>query len=64
MKRALRHDDDGGLLDHEGRCETCHQVVAVPDTRIEPGPGYVPTDGLDPISQVFSTPRRLLDPVR
>jgi DNA-binding HxlR family transcriptional regulator len=64
VKRALRHDADGGLLDHEGRCERCGAVVPVAETRIEPGPGFVPSDGeLDPVSAVLNTPRRLLDPV-
>jgi len=64
IKRALRHEQDGGLLDHEGRCQQCGSVVAVPDTRIEPGPGYVPTDAvLDPVSAAINTPRRLLEPI-
>lgn len=65
VKRALRHDDDSGLLDHDGRCQECGHVVPVPDTRIEPGPGFVPVGtNLDPVSQALNTPRRLLDPVR
>ncbi|HVV23539.1 MAG TPA: helix-turn-helix domain-containing protein [Pseudonocardiaceae bacterium] len=64
VKRALRHDADGGLLDREGRCERCTSVVPVPDIRIEPGPGYEPSGGvLDPVSAAINTPRRLLEPI-
>ena len=64
VKRALRHDRDGGLLNHEGRCETCGSVVPVPETRIEPGPGFEPaTSDPDPVSAVLNTPRRLLQPL-
>jgi DNA-binding HxlR family transcriptional regulator len=64
VKRALRHDGDGGLLDHEGRCEKCGSVVPVPETRIEPGPGFEPApSGPDPVSAALNTPRRLLEPL-
>lgn len=63
VRRALRHDEDGGLLDQEGRCQTCGGVVAVPDTRIEPGPGYEPANAKDPVSALLSAPRRLLEPL-
>lgn len=63
-KRALRHDDDGGPLDPEGRCQTCGSAVPVPRTRIEPGPGYEPPGGaLDAVSHAINTPRRLLEPI-
>jgi DNA-binding HxlR family transcriptional regulator len=64
VKRALRHDQDGGLLDDEGRCQQCGSVVPVPETRIEPGPGFEPS-GSDPdrVSAMFNTPRRLLEPL-
>jgi DNA-binding HxlR family transcriptional regulator len=63
-KRALSHDEDGGPLDHEGRCKKCGALVAAQDTRIEPGPGFQPTDAvLDPVSSVLNTPRRLLEPI-
>lgn len=64
VKRALRHDRDSGLLDHEGRCQDCGLVVPVPEIRIEPGPGFEPTDSeLDPVSSALNTPRRLLEPI-
>jgi hypothetical protein len=63
-KRALRHDGDGGLLDHDGRCQVCGGVVPVAETRIEPGPGFEPSRSpLDPVSATLNTPRRLLDPL-
>jgi DNA-binding HxlR family transcriptional regulator len=64
VKRSLRHDEDGGLLDHEGRCETCGGLVPVPQTRIEPGPGFTPSSAdLDPVSTLLNKPRRLLEPL-
>lgn len=42
MKRVLRHDLDGGLLDHDGHCRDCGSAVPVPEIRIEPGPGFPP----------------------
>jgi len=64
VKRVARHDQDGGLLDHEGHCQNCGLVVPVPDIRIEPGPGFDLTgSGNDPVSSAISTPRRLLEPV-
>ncbi|MGW2058546.1 winged helix-turn-helix transcriptional regulator [Streptomyces sp. NPDC001840] len=63
-KRVLRHDQDGGRLDHEGRCQDCGLVVPVPEIRIEPGPGFDTTDSdRDPVSSAINTPRRLLDPL-
>jgi DNA-binding HxlR family transcriptional regulator len=62
VRRTLRHDRDGGLLDHDGRCQTCGGVVPVPETLIEPGPGYEPMDA-DPVSARLTTPRRLLEPL-
>ncbi|GAA4557172.1 winged helix-turn-helix transcriptional regulator [Planotetraspora kaengkrachanensis] len=64
VKRAARHDQDGGLLDHEGRCGDCGLVIPVPEIRIEPGPGFDSTDpGHDPVSDAINTPRRLLEPI-
>lgn len=64
VKRALRHDDDGGLLDDEGRCQDCGAVVAVAGIRIEPGPGFERGDAEpDPVSAAINTPRRLLEPI-
>lgn len=64
VKRAMRHDQDGGLLDHEGRCELCGRIASVPEIRVEPGPGYEPTGAaLDPVSTAINTPRRLLEPI-
>jgi DNA-binding HxlR family transcriptional regulator len=64
VKRTLRHDEDGGLLDHDGRCADCGLVVPVPETRIEPGPGYQSSGGVpDPLSAAINTPRRLLEPL-
>ncbi|MFJ9033813.1 winged helix-turn-helix transcriptional regulator [Streptomyces sp. NPDC102274] len=63
VKRALRHDRDGGPLDHEGRCEECGSVAPVPEIRIEPGPGYDPSNSNpDPVSALLNAPRRLLEP--
>ncbi|MEV4536209.1 helix-turn-helix domain-containing protein [Asanoa sp. NPDC049518] len=65
VRRALRHDEDGGLLDAGGRCAECGAVVGVPDTRIEPGPGFQPTaTNPDVVSQAMNQPRRLLDPIK
>jgi len=55
-KRVFRHDEDGGLLDRDGRCEECGAVVPVPAIRLERGPGFEPA-GAGP------APRRLLEPV-
>jgi hypothetical protein len=64
VKRALRHDRDGGPLDHEGRCRECGGLVPVPETRIEPGPGFEPAGSIpDPVSALLNTPRRLLEPL-
>jgi hypothetical protein len=64
VKRALCHDADGGLIDHENRCQVCGAVVPAPAIRIEPGPGYRPSDvELDPVSQQISRPRLLLEPI-
>ncbi|MET8638571.1 winged helix-turn-helix transcriptional regulator [Streptomyces sp. NPDC004096] len=63
-KRDLRHDRDGGLLDHEGRCQECGAVAPVPEIRIEPGPGFQAGNStLDPVSAMLSGPRRLLEPI-
>lgn len=64
VKRTVRHDADGGLLDHDGRCADCGAVVPVPDIRVEPGPGYLPSGAvLDPLSAAINRPHRLLEPV-
>ena len=64
VKRALRHDQDGGLLDHEGHCQKCGSVIPVPEIRIEPGPGFEPSDSdPDRVSAMLNTPRRLLEPL-
>ena len=64
VKRLLRHDLDGGLLDPDGRCRECGSAVPVPEIRSEPGPGYRPTGGVgDPVSDAINTPRRLLQPI-
>ena len=63
-RRALRRDQDGGLLDHEGRCRDCGLVVPVPEIQIEPGPGFDPAVAShDPMSLAINTPRRLLEPI-
>jgi hypothetical protein len=64
VKHAVRHDQDGGLLDHEGRCQDCGSVVPVPEIRVEPGPGFDTTNTeYDPVSNAINTPRRLLKPI-
>ncbi|WP_448331431.1 winged helix-turn-helix transcriptional regulator [Streptomyces sp. DSM 41534] len=64
MKRTLRHDLDGGLLDSEARCQECGSVVPVEDTRIEPGPGFEPVNAdSDAVSAMLNRPRRLLQPL-
>jgi DNA-binding HxlR family transcriptional regulator len=63
-KRTVRHDQDGGLLDPEGRCQECGLAVPVPEIRIEPGPGFDLTEaGNDPLSNAIKSPRRLLEPI-
>ncbi len=63
-RRTLRHDKDGGLIDHEGHCQECGLIVPVPEIRIEPGPGYEPPDpGDDPCASAAAAPRRLLEPI-
>jgi DNA-binding HxlR family transcriptional regulator len=63
-KRTLRHDPDSGLLDEDGRCQACGALVPVPDTRLEPGPGFDPAQGAgDPVSAAINTPHRLLEPI-
>lgn len=62
--RVMRHAQDGGRLDQEGRCETCGEVVPVPDIQFEPGPGFDRTDsGPDAVSREINNRRRLLEPV-
>lgn len=66
VRRILRHDQDGGLLEQDGRCRECGSVVPVPDIRIERGPGFVssePDGDPDPVSDAINTPRRLLEPI-
>ncbi|QUQ65717.1 winged helix-turn-helix transcriptional regulator [Kutzneria sp. CA-103260] len=64
-KRVFRHEADGGLIDHESRCQKCGAVVPVPEIRTEPGPGYqVPAAEMDPVSKELSQPRRMLTPLR
>jgi DNA-binding HxlR family transcriptional regulator len=64
VKRIVRHDQDGGLLNHEGRCQDCGLVVPVPEIRIEPGPGFDLTDSdRSTVSSAIRTPRRLLEPI-
>ena len=64
VKRVTRHDQDNGLLDHEGRCQECGLLVSVPETQIEPGPGFQqPVYDLDPVSYAFDKPLRLLEPI-
>ncbi|MEU9345571.1 helix-turn-helix domain-containing protein [Streptomyces sp. NPDC048278] len=64
VKRLLRHDLDGGLLDPDGRCRECGSAVPVPEIRSEPGPGHRPAGGAgDPVSDAINTPRRLLEPI-
>ncbi|MET8611076.1 winged helix-turn-helix transcriptional regulator [Streptomyces misionensis] len=64
VKRALRHDRDGGRLDGEGRCQECGAVAPVPEIRIEPGPGFDPSKSpTDSVSALLNAPRRLLEPL-
>lgn len=63
-RRAFRHDLDGGLLDADNRCATCGGIVGIPDTLVEPGPGYERgNDNPDAVSALLNTPRRLLEPL-
>lgn len=65
VRWVMRHDADDGLLDEQGSCAVCGGRVAVPDIRIEPGPGFDHSrPPKDPISEIMSAPRRLLEPVR
>jgi DNA-binding HxlR family transcriptional regulator len=64
VKRALRHDRDGGVVDERGHCETCGSLVPVPDIQIAPGPGFeAGGPAKDPVSAAMNTPRRLLEPI-
>ncbi|GIF47689.1 HxlR family transcriptional regulator [Asanoa ferruginea] len=64
VRRTQRHDDDGGLLDIDGRCALCGRIVPVAETRMEPGPGFAPEAAdVDPVSQAMNTPRLLLEPI-
>ena len=64
VKRALRHDADDGLIGPDNTCQTCGELVPVPGIRIEPGPGYTPSETeLDPVSEAMIQPRRLLEPI-
>ena len=61
----LTHAADGGRIDGDGRCAVCGEVVAVPDTVSEPGPGFDPAERRDdPVTAAIGHPRRLLDPLR
>jgi DNA-binding HxlR family transcriptional regulator len=63
--RVLRHAEDGGVLDAEGRCERCGEEIPVAETRIEPGPGYARSRRRgDPVSKAMAEERRLLEPLR
>lgn len=65
LRRVLRHDHDGGLIDRDGRCRECGLPVPVPEIRLEPGPRYeAPARDPDPVSAALNAPRRLLAPVR
>jgi DNA-binding HxlR family transcriptional regulator len=65
VKRTVRHAGDGGSLDQAGRCETCGELVPVPEIEIAPGPGFEPTDDApDPLSAAVNQPRLLLAPIR
>ncbi|WP_370963749.1 winged helix-turn-helix transcriptional regulator [Amycolatopsis sp. cg9] len=64
VKRALRHDADGGLVDPGNRCLECGALVPVPEIRVEPGPGYEPAAApADPVSAEMNRPRLLLEPI-
>jgi DNA-binding HxlR family transcriptional regulator len=64
-RRLLTHAADGGRLDAEARCATCGEPVPVPDTIVEPGPDFDPTERRDdPITAAIGHPRRLLEPLR
>lgn len=64
-RRVMRHVDDGGLLDRQGRCAECGELVGVDATRMETGPGF-DWEGrrTDPISAAILDGHRMLDPVR
>jgi DNA-binding HxlR family transcriptional regulator len=63
-RREMRHDEDNGTLDQDGRCTRCGALVSVPQIRMQPGPGFTKGKApLDPVSTAINTPRRLLEPV-
>ena len=64
-RRVFHHADDDGVLDANGRCQTCGAQAGVADTIVVPGPGYEPSvhDG-GMIDAAFARPRRLLEPIR
>jgi DNA-binding HxlR family transcriptional regulator len=63
-RHVLRHGQDGGLLDCDGRCLDCGLAVPVPEIQIESGPGFEPAGtGRDSVSRAINMPRRLLQPI-
>ncbi|GAA1889500.1 winged helix-turn-helix transcriptional regulator [Asanoa iriomotensis] len=64
VKRALRHAEDGGLIDDRGRCAECGLLIPVTEIQIAPGPGFDATGpAKDPVSTAMNVPRRLLEPI-
>jgi DNA-binding HxlR family transcriptional regulator len=62
--RILRHDTDGGVLDRQGRCASCGELIEVAEITMEPGPGFGQAGWReDVVSRVIAQPRRLLEPV-
>ena len=63
--RILRHNADHGVLDRQGICASCGEVVPVAEITIEPGPGFGQGGRReDPVTEAIARPRRLLESVR
>jgi DNA-binding HxlR family transcriptional regulator len=64
-RRLFQHADDGGQVDHWGRCDSCGAAAPASDIIVTPGPGLeVPGDGDSWVSAALTRPHRLLEPLR
>jgi DNA-binding HxlR family transcriptional regulator len=61
--RFFEHVEDGGRIDSELTCETCHRRIDVEDTRVVPGPGLGKRSSRGTVGEALKSPHRLLDPL-